>query len=189
VTANLLFKQGVFFCIFISARFFYIFGYILIIDFIFVFEIVLANFLSGSRLDLRDSFLDSKPISTGQMKISSETDEIDGPSKAKVAVKWVLKYLASTVIGFIFGYSMEKAKVYEPIAIRQQMIFRKFIMLKMFLASLCTSVLAILFFALIFRNRYARLLQSAKTALSPKSPVSIVTGLKPITAFHAANIV
>jgi len=57
--------------------------------------------------------------------------------------------------GFLFGYAMEKAKVYEPIAIRQQMIFRRFIMLKMFLAALATSTFSIFLVAIIFKKRYS----------------------------------
>jgi len=95
----------------------------------------------------------------------------------KSALKWTLKYSASFIIGFIFGYAMEKAKVYEPVAIRQQMIFNKFIMLKMFLAALCMSVLSILLIALIFKDTYSKLLNSGKNALSPKSAVSLMTGL------------
>ena len=68
---------------------------------------------------------------------------------------WSLKYLVSLLIGFLFGYAMEKAKVYEPIAIRQQMIFRRFIMLKMFLAALATSTFSIFLVAIIFKKRYS----------------------------------
>jgi len=65
--------------------------------------------------------------------LTSKTEAKDpNETTFKFALKWTLKYLGSTVIGFIFGYAMEKAKVYEPVAIRQQMIFNKFIMLKMF---------------------------------------------------------
>jgi len=56
--------------------------------------------------------------------------------------------------GFLFGYAMEKAKVYEPIAIRQQMIFRRFIMLKMFLAAFATSTFSIFLVAIVFKKRY-----------------------------------
>jgi hypothetical protein len=67
--------------------------------------------------------------------------------------QWTLKYLCSLVLGFLFGYAMEKAKVYEPKAIRQQMIFRRFIMLKMFLSAFASSTISILIFALIFKKR------------------------------------
>lgn len=71
----------------------------------------------------------------------------------KQIVIWILKYLVSLLLGLLFGYAMEKAKVYEPKAIRQQMIFRRFVMLKMFLAAFATSSFAILLTALICKKR------------------------------------
>jgi len=70
-----------------------------------------------------------------------------------------------------------KSALKWTLAIRQQMIFNKFIMLKMFLAALCMSVLSILLIALIFKDTYSKLLNSGKNALSPKSAVSLMTGL------------
>ena len=71
----------------------------------------------------------------------------------KEILQWILKYLCSLLLGFLFGYAMEKAKVYEPKAIRQQMIFRRFIMLKMFLSAFASSTISILLVALIFKKR------------------------------------
>jgi len=71
----------------------------------------------------------------------------------KEILQWSLKYLCSLLLGFLFGYAMEKAKVYEPKAIRQQMIFRRFIMLKMFLSAFASSTISILLVALIFKKR------------------------------------
>jgi hypothetical protein len=73
--------------------------------------------------------------------------------KFKQILEWSLKYLISLFLGILFGFAMEKAKVYEPKAIRQQMIFKRFIMLKMFLAAFATSTLSILLVALIFKKR------------------------------------
>ena len=75
-------------------------------------------------------------------------------NKCKPILECCIKYLISLVLGFLFGYAMEKAKVYEPKAIRQQMIFRRFIMLKMFLSAFATSTLSIFLAALIFKKQY-----------------------------------
>jgi hypothetical protein len=77
-------------------------------------------------------------------------------NKCKPILEWLIKYLISLVLGFLFGYAMEKAKVYEPKAIRQQMIFSRFIMLKMFLSAFATSTLSIFLAALIFKKRYLK---------------------------------
>ncbi len=73
--------------------------------------------------------------------------------KLKHIIEWSLKYLISLFLGTLFGFAMEKAKVYEPKAIRQQMIFKRFIMLKMFLAAFATSTFSILLVALLFKKR------------------------------------
>ncbi len=108
---------------------------------------------------------------------SNDIIEIKKSSKSKLlCLKWFIKYIVSTIIGFIFGYSMEKAHVYEPYFIRQQMILKRFIMLKMFLAALATSLVVILFVALIFKNKYTKVFQSAKDALKSKSIAILITG-------------
>lgn len=108
---------------------------------------------------------------------SNDIIEIKKSSKSKLlCLKWFIKYFVSTIIGFIFGYSMEKAHVYEPYFIRQQMILKRFIMLKMFLAALATSLVVILFVALIFKNKYTKVFQSAKDALKSKSIAILITG-------------
>jgi len=89
---------------------------------------------------------------------------------------WILKYIISTLIGFFFGYAMEKSKVYEPKAIRQQMIFKKFIMLKMFLTALTISTLSVFIIALAFKKIYEPLFKSAKDALNNKPILTLIIG-------------
>ena len=90
--------------------------------------------------------------------------------------EWILKYIISALIGFLFGYAMEKSKVYEPKAIRQQMIFQKFIMLKMFLTAFATSTLSIFLIALLFKKRYESLFQCGKDALKNKPLIALISG-------------
>lgn len=89
---------------------------------------------------------------------------------------WVLKYLVSMLIGFVFGYAMEKSKVHEPISIRQQMIFKKFIMIKMFLAAFATSTFSIFFVALLFKDKYEKILKGGQDALKNKNLIILVSG-------------
>ena len=94
----------------------------------------------------------------------------------KMFLSWSLKYMTSLLIGILFGYAMEKAKVYEPIAIRQQMIFQKFIMLKMFLSALAISTVSTLIAANVFHDRYNKILNSGKEALKSKSLRQLIIG-------------
>lgn len=96
--------------------------------------------------------------------------------RAKDILKWILKYMISALIGFLFGYAMEKSKVYEPVAIRQQMIFQKFIMLKIFLTTFAMSTLSILIVALIFKNYYEKIFQTGKDALKNKTIIILISG-------------
>ena len=89
------------------------------------------------------------------LKEEQKNVEIKGGKRVKVKeiFEWLIKYFVSLCLGFWFGYAMEKSKVYEPRAIRQQMIFQRFIMLKMFLSSLAISTFSVLLAALIFKKR------------------------------------
>ncbi|EGD72117.1 hypothetical protein PTSG_00134 [Salpingoeca rosetta] len=51
---------------------------------------------------------------------------------------------ASGVMGIFFGIAMEKARVFEPMVIRDQMVFSRFIMVKMFLSAVVAGQLGFL---------------------------------------------
>ena len=98
-------------------------------------------------------------ISTSSTNSNVEKDYVEIKPENKMSensksiLAWCIKYFVSLFLGLLFGFAMEKAKVYEPIAIRQQMIFKRFIMLKMFLAAFATSTLSIFIVAIIFKKR------------------------------------
>ena len=59
------------------------------------------------------------------------------------------KLIASAICGLCFGFLLEKARVFEPKAIREQFTFEMFIMLKTFLAAVaagqvCFSILSVI---------------------------------------------
>ena len=49
--------------------------------------------------------------------------------------------VAAAMMGCIFGIALEKARVFEPVFIRTQMVFQTFLMLKMFLSAAATAML------------------------------------------------
>ena len=95
-----------------------------------------------------------KKLNASKLKEDNNVEIIPVKSNCWPTLKWIIKYFISLCLGFLFGYAMEKAKVYEPKAIRQQMVFRRFIMLKMFLAAFASSMCSILLVALIFKKKY-----------------------------------
>lgn len=84
--------------------------------------------------------------------------------------------LISAILGFAFGFILEKCKVYEPIYIRQQMIFQKFIMMKMFFTALATSTLAIFLMNLFLKERYSIVFESYRDMLKSKSFLVLISG-------------
>ena len=91
--------------------------------------------------------------------------------------KYDLKIIViSCIIGFLFGFILEKSKVYEPKFIRQQMIFNKFLMMKMFFSALATSSLSIFILNLIAKERYNKVFESYRSMLKSKSLLIVIAG-------------
>ena len=71
-------------------------------------------------------------VESGPIKLEAQTS--DDPK-----AHWVSALLAAVVMGLVFGSVMDLGKVTNPIVIRQQFIFQRFIMLKMFLGAAGSS--------------------------------------------------
>ncbi|CAF0814047.1 unnamed protein product [Brachionus calyciflorus] len=84
--------------------------------------------------------------------------------------------IISGLIGFAFGFILEKCKVYEPKFIRQQMIFNKFLMMKMFFSALAASMLGILILNFIAKERYMKVFESYRDMLKSKSLLVVSSG-------------
>ena len=111
---------------------------------------------------------------SSDMKKQKKSNPESGP--AQNLCYPIIKIIVAAILGFIFGFAMEKSKVYEPIAIKKQMIFQKFIMLKMFFAALATSTLSVLLLSFMFRKRYNEVFGSYQTSLKNKSILIIILG-------------
>lgn len=90
--------------------------------------------------------------------------------------KQILVMTKSAGIGLLFGFALEKAKVYDPQIIRDQMIFKRFIMIKMFFSALAASTIVVLIYRTRFPSAYAKILESSKDLLKKKSFVSLIVG-------------
>eukprot|EP00297_Palpitomonas_bilix_P008141 CAMPEP_0113872216 /NCGR_PEP_ID=MMETSP0780_2-20120614/3081_1 /TAXON_ID=652834 /ORGANISM="Palpitomonas bilix" /LENGTH=458 /DNA_ID=CAMNT_0000857705 /DNA_START=140 /DNA_END=1513 /DNA_ORIENTATION=- /assembly_acc=CAM_ASM_000599 len=78
--------------------------------------------------------------------------DIDLESKRGRKVPMImLKMLAFTLAGILFGWCAQKGMVYEPIAIRLQFVFQNFDMMKMFLGAAAAGQLV--FFVMYFASR------------------------------------
>lgn len=54
----------------------------------------------------------------------------------------------SSLVGFIFGFAMNKARVMDPSVIQDQMVMSRFVMLKLFLTASGTSIMLATIFTL-----------------------------------------
>ena len=100
------------------------------------------------------------------------TEAKTSPSNARQ----MLVLIKSAGIGFLFGFVLEKSKVYDPQIIRDQMTMKRFIMLKMFFSALASSTLMILVFRSRYPTAYAKVLESGSDALKKKSVKSVIAG-------------
>ncbi|CAF0848586.1 unnamed protein product [Brachionus calyciflorus] len=91
-------------------------------------------------------------------------------------LKDIKLFLITFIIGFLFGFILEKCKVYEPRYIRQQMIFTKWLMMKMFCSALATSMLSILILNLIAKKRYSKVFETYRDTLKSKSLLTVCSG-------------
>lgn len=125
-----------------------------------------------------DRLLRSSKVEPKDDLLSKTTENRKEPSRAKELIINLLQLLFSVILGYIFGWAMEKAKVHEPVAIRQQMIFQKFIMMKMFFSALATSTLIMLILSFIpkVRDIYNTVFEGYRSSLTNKSFFSIILG-------------
>ncbi|XP_071948640.1 thiosulfate transporter TsuA-like [Antedon mediterranea] len=65
----------------------------------------------------------------------NEPKEVLNENGKRIYLKLFGKLVISLVCGIVFGFAMEKGRVFDPRVIRGQFIFTKFVMLKMFLAA------------------------------------------------------
>ncbi|XP_002735554.1 uncharacterized protein LOC100377376, partial [Saccoglossus kowalevskii] len=76
----------------------------------------------------------------------SDDDKEEVPKKAEINTNTskvsstIAKLVTCSVAGIIFGFACEKGRVFEPSIIRDQMLFTKFLMLKMFLSAVTSSM-------------------------------------------------
>ncbi|XP_025084332.1 uncharacterized protein LOC112558218 [Pomacea canaliculata] len=73
-----------------------------------------------------------------------EGAELTPSDKARcVSARDVIQLGVSLVLGWAFGVALEKSRVFEPKSIRLQMVFERWIMLKMFLTAVATGHLVL----------------------------------------------
>jgi len=58
-------------------------------------------------------------------------------------MSFILMIIYSLIIGFVFGFALEKARVFEPGLIIGQMQMRRFTMIKVFFTAIATGMVAI----------------------------------------------
>lgn len=84
--------------------------------------------------------------------------------------------LKSASVGFLFGFVLEKSKVYDPLIIKDQLVFKRFIMIKMFFSALAASTLIVLFYRTKFAKAYPQIYELFRDQLKQRSMFTLVFG-------------
>ena len=71
-----------------------------------------------------------------------------------------MKLFSSLCLGVMFGYLMNRSEVHLSLIIRDQMLFRRLTMMKMFLAAVGTSMLSVTIISFFNRSLYDRVFQN-----------------------------
>ncbi|XP_033630966.1 UPF0394 inner membrane protein YeeE-like [Asterias rubens] len=90
----------------------------------------------------------------------------------------VVQLAVSLMTGLVFGYAVEKSRVFEPRSIRNQFIYSRFIMMKMFLSALTTSIVCFCFLSTIpmTRKYFTRIRNGYMSCLTRKGVLMSVCG-------------
>ncbi|UJR14384.1 hypothetical protein I4U23_001381 [Adineta vaga] len=95
---------------------------------------------------------------TSKTKMVEHPVSTQGQSKNKNMVKIIRTVLSVIILGVLFGFLMNKATVFLTPTIRKQMVFQRFVMLKMFLAAVGVSMLSVAILELVRKSLYGKVL-------------------------------
>eukprot|EP01083_Nonionella_stella_P094676 265704_1 len=104
-------------------------------------------------------------------KADSKTKETNAQLKAKWTNMTRLAPLLSTIcMGIIFGFTLNKGRVFEPQVIMDQFRFTRWIMMKMFLSAAATSILVITPLKVLAPRQYS-IARASKAKYNAMAPV------------------
>ncbi|XP_076442413.1 uncharacterized protein LOC143281215 [Babylonia areolata] len=92
---------------------------------------------------------------------------------------WICVQLSSSAAcGIIFGFALEKGRVFEPQVIIDQMLFTRFVMLKMFLSASATSMFVFSSLSMLpaTHQHFARAMREFTSGFGNKGVVSSLVG-------------
>ena len=113
-----------------------------------------------------DQLVKGKSVGDVKLQVDEKPEQANGKEeKGETAAaspyvsseSWVLilrNVLIACCMGLVFGLAFEKSRVFEPESIRGQMIMRRFIMLKIFLAAVATSSAVFLGLCTLFPDKW-----------------------------------
>lgn len=102
----------------------------------------------------RENFADGTDERSRLIRTSGGDDElIERPRGRYHILGLFIKIVVALICGFLFGVALEKGRVFEPKTIRDQMVFKSFIMLKMFLAATATGQLVFCILSVIPKTK------------------------------------
>ncbi|BFZ12187.1 hypothetical protein BsWGS_15225 [Bradybaena similaris] len=89
--------------------------------------------MSSRTQDVQDSYQ--------RVVVSDKDTSEDDMPRGWISLRSCVQLIVSFISGMVFGLAAEKARVFEPHIIREQMLFTNFTMLKMFLSAAASGML------------------------------------------------
>eukprot|EP00761_Pharyngomonas_kirbyi_P001725 gb/GECH01001729.1/.p1 GENE.gb/GECH01001729.1/~~gb/GECH01001729.1/.p1 ORF type:complete len:439 (+),score=99.77 gb/GECH01001729.1/:1-1317(+) len=103
-----------------------------------------SNILDSQEVNPQNPETKQSEVEKGivdQTKTSSSEEEEALQSTWHKTIKLTLQIILSIIMGLGFGFALEKSRVFSPHLIVDQMLFRRFVMLKVFLTAVTTGLI------------------------------------------------
>lgn len=97
---------------------------------------------------------DSVVVDNNQVTAGDKTN-VPAADKPEISPLNIFSLPVALVMGFLFGLAFEKSRVFEPYVIRGQFVFKRWIMMKMFLAAVGTSCLSFIICRRFFPHQFS----------------------------------
>lgn len=108
--------------------------------------------------------------------VSLEEKNLKLSASSSSSASKLIVMIKSTGVGLLFGFMLEKSKVYDPQIILDQMVFKRFIMIKMFFSALTASTLVVLFYRSRFPKAYQQIFEILNEQLRQRSMFTLIVG-------------
>ncbi|CAD5124400.1 DgyrCDS12685 [Dimorphilus gyrociliatus] len=130
----------------------------------------------NEKLRMRKTVKINSESSFDSKKSLESQEEEEKPKRSLLQIFLIL--FACVCAGFVFGWCLEKSRVFEPNSIRQQMIFKRWIMLKVFLTAVAVGQIVLIVLSLLpwTKDKFSTALKAYYCGFQNKSILTSAIG-------------